>query len=56
MRMTEDLNVGTVWINSHLMFDPSLPIGGYKQSGWGRDSGQDAVNNYLEIKTVCAVY
>jgi len=38
------------------MFDPSLPIGGYKQSGWGRDSGQDAVNNYLEIKTVCAVY
>lgn len=56
LRVSEDLEVGTVWINSHLMFDPSLPIGGYKQSGWGRDSGQDAVNNYLEVKSVCAIY
>lgn len=56
LRMSEDINVGTVWINSHLMYDAALPIGGYKQSGWGRDSGQDAVNNYLEIKTVCAIY
>jgi phenylacetaldehyde dehydrogenase len=37
------------------MFDASLPIGGMKQSGWGRDSGQQAVENYLETKTVCAV-
>ena len=56
MRMSEDLNVGTVWINSHLMYDAALPIGGYKQSGWGRDSGQEAVNNYLELKTICAIY
>lgn len=56
LRMSEDLNVGTVWINSHLMYDAALPIGGYKQSGWGRDSGQDAVNNYLELKTICAIY
>jgi phenylacetaldehyde dehydrogenase len=54
-RFASDLEVGTVWINSHLMFDPSLPIGGYKQSGWGRESGMDAVLNYLETKTVCAV-
>lgn len=54
-RMAADLRTGTVWINSHLMFDPSLPIGGVKQSGWGRDSGQVAINNYLETKTVCAV-
>lgn len=56
LRMSEDIRVGTVWINSHLMYDASLPIGGYKQSGWGRDSGQEAVNNYLETKTVCAIY
>lgn len=56
MRMSEDLNVGTVWVNSHLMYDAALPIGGYKQSGWGRDSGQEAVNNYLELKTICAIY
>ena len=49
------LKSGTVWINSHLMFDASLPIGGVQQSGWGRESGQVAVDNYLEIKTVCAV-
>jgi phenylacetaldehyde dehydrogenase len=49
------LKSGTVWINCHLMFDASLPIGGVKQSGWGRESGQAAVDNFLEIKTVCAV-
>lgn len=54
-RFAEDLKAGTIWINSHLMFDPSLPIGGMKQSGWGRDSGFEALNNYLETKTVCAV-
>lgn len=54
-RLAAQLRAGTVWINSHLMFDASLPIGGMKQSGWGRESGQQAVDNYLELKTVCAV-
>jgi phenylacetaldehyde dehydrogenase len=44
-----------VWINCHLMFDSALPIGGMKQSGWGRESGHQAVDNFLELKTVCAV-
>jgi len=54
-RLAARLRSGTVWINSHLMFDASLPIGGMKQSGWGRESGHQAVDNYLELKTVCAV-
>jgi len=54
-RMAEDIRAGTVWINCHSMYDASLPIGGMKQSGWGRDSGFQAIENYLEIKTVCAV-
>ncbi|MEM1261283.1 MAG: aldehyde dehydrogenase family protein [Pseudomonadota bacterium] len=54
-RFAEDLEAGTVWINSHAMYDASLPIGGLKQSGWGRESGEQAVDNYLELKTVCAV-
>ncbi|MFT6778901.1 MAG: phenylacetaldehyde dehydrogenase [Paraglaciecola sp.] len=54
-RFASDLESGTVWINSHLMYDASLPIGGYKQSGWGRESGMGAVLNYMETKTVCAV-
>ena len=49
------LRAGTVWINTHSMFDAALPIGGVKQSGYGRDSGITALDNYLETKTVCAV-
>jgi phenylacetaldehyde dehydrogenase len=54
-RLTGQLRAGTVWINCHLMFDAALPIGGMKQSGWGRDSGRLAMDSYLEWKTVCAV-
>jgi phenylacetaldehyde dehydrogenase len=54
-RLARQIQAGTVWINCHSMYDPSLPIGGIKQSGWGRDSGQVAMDSYLEWKTVCAV-
>ena len=54
-RRSSDLRAGTVWINCHAMYDASLAIGGVKQSGWGRDSGKQAMDNYLEWKTVCAV-
>jgi phenylacetaldehyde dehydrogenase len=54
-RLAAQIRAGTVWINCHSMYDSSLPIGGVRQSGWGRDSGHQAVENYLETKTVCAV-
>ena len=54
-RMAAAIRAGTVWINSHAMYDASLPIGGMKQSGWGRDSGREALDAYLETKTVCAI-
>jgi phenylacetaldehyde dehydrogenase len=54
-RMSSAIEAGTVWINCHAMYDASLPIGGIRQSGWGRDSGRQALDNYLEWKTVCAV-
>ena len=54
-RLAGRMRAGTVWINTHSMYDASLPIGGMKQSGWGRDSGVGALENYLETKTVCAV-
>ncbi|WP_298199402.1 aldehyde dehydrogenase family protein [Novosphingobium sp.] len=54
-RMTSAIRAGTVWINCHAMYDASLAIGGVRQSGWGRDSGRQALDNYLEWKTVCAV-
>lgn len=54
-RMSSAIEAGTVWINCHAMYDASLPIGGVKRSGWGRDSGKQALDSYLEWKTVCAV-
>ncbi len=54
-RMADAIEAGTVWINCHLMYDAALPIGGIKQSGYGRDSGRAALDSYLEWKTVCAV-
>ncbi len=54
-RLSRRIQAGTVWINTHSMFDASLPIGGMKQSGYGRDSGKQALDNYLDWKTICAV-
>jgi phenylacetaldehyde dehydrogenase len=45
---------GTVWINCHNVFDASLPFGGYKQSGWGREMGGEVLTNYTEVKAVTA--
>lgn len=53
-RLSGAIKAGTVWINCHAMYDASLPIGGIKQSGWGRDSGKQALDSYLEWKTICA--
>jgi len=53
-RLANRLRAGTVWINCYNIFDAALPFGGYKQSGWGREMGHDALNNYLETKAVCA--
>jgi len=48
------LRAGTVWINCYNVFDPALPFGGYKQSGWGREMGHAALELYTETKAVCA--
>lgn len=53
-RLAAELRAGTVWINSHNIFDAALPFGGYKQSGWGREMGHDALALYTEVKAVCA--
>ncbi len=52
--LAAQLRAGTVWINCHNIFDASLPFGGYKQSGWGREMGHEALNLYTEVKSVCA--
>jgi acyl-CoA reductase-like NAD-dependent aldehyde dehydrogenase len=51
-KLAKRVRAGTVWINCHNVFDASLPFGGYKQSGWGREMGEFVLNNYTEVKAI----
>ncbi|MBD8007203.1 aldehyde dehydrogenase family protein [Bacillus norwichensis] len=46
------LKAGSVWVNCYGMVDPLSPFGGYKQSGFGRENGAYALQNYTEVKSV----
>jgi phenylacetaldehyde dehydrogenase len=51
-KLAQRIRSGTVWINCHNVFDAALPFGGYKQSGWGREMGEEVLRNYTEVKAV----
>lgn len=44
------LEAGTVWINEYHLLNPGMPFGGYKQSGLGREMGEEGLRAYLEVK------
>ncbi|KAL3532434.1 hypothetical protein ACH5RR_005955 [Cinchona calisaya] len=60
--LTKDLNIantvsrsiraGIIWINCYFAFDLDCPYGGYKMSGFGRDFGMQALDQYLQVKAV----
>jgi len=52
-RLAAEMRAGTVWVNCYNVFDPAMPFGGYKQSGWGREMGHDVLELYTEVKAVC---
>jgi phenylacetaldehyde dehydrogenase len=52
--LAKKIRAGTIWINCYNIFDAALPFGGYKQSGWGREMGHEALEAYTEVKAVCA--
>ena len=52
-RLASELRAGTVWVNCYNIFDAAMPFGGYKQSGWGRELGAEAIELYTETKAVC---
>ena len=52
--IAESLESGIVWINSHGIPELSMPIGGYKQSGWGREHGLEGLKIYMETKSIMA--
>ncbi len=51
-RLASELQAGTVWVNSFSLFDPAVPFGGYKTSGWGHEMGQQSLDEYLNVKAV----
>jgi aldehyde dehydrogenase (NAD+) len=46
------IRAGTVWVNTYNLYDSAAPFGGFKQSGYGRDLGREALDGYTESKTV----
>jgi len=52
--LAKKIRAGTIWINCYNVFDAALPFGGYKQSGWGREMGHEALEAYTEVKAVTA--
>ena len=51
-RVARAIRAGTVWVNTYNMYDPAAPFGGFKQSGYGRELGREALDGYTETKTV----
>ncbi|QOF75078.1 aldehyde dehydrogenase (plasmid) [Aminobacter sp. SR38] len=52
LRMSERLRAGTVWVNTYRAVSFTSPFGGYKRSGEGRESGKEAIKEFLQVKSV----
>lgn len=51
-RAARALQAGTVWVNCYHVVDPSMPFGGWRESGWGREFGRVGVESFTELKSV----
>ncbi|MEU0466049.1 aldehyde dehydrogenase family protein [Amycolatopsis sp. NPDC006131] len=51
-RVAKQIKAGSVWVNCYNGFDTAIPFGGYKQSGWGRELGAEAIDLYTQTKAV----
>ncbi|CAD6194253.1 unnamed protein product [Caenorhabditis auriculariae] len=56
LRVAEALQAGTVFVNTYQKTDVAAPFGGFKQSGFGKDMGEEALNEYLQTKTITIEY
>ncbi|KAI8341834.1 aldehyde dehydrogenase domain-containing protein [Chlamydoabsidia padenii] len=52
IEVSNRLEAGTVWVNAYNVLNPQMPFGGYRQSGIGRENGEHALDNYLQVKSV----
>jgi aldehyde dehydrogenase (NAD+) len=51
-KLARAIRAGSVWVNCYQAMDPAVPFGGYKMSGYGRESGLQHVEEYLNVKAV----
>jgi len=56
LRVADGLDAGTCYINTYNKTDVASSFGGFKQSGFGKDLGEEALNDYLKTKTVTVEY
>jgi phenylacetaldehyde dehydrogenase len=56
MKMVRRIDSGQVSVNMHAAIDPSMPFGGNKQSGWGREFGREGLEPYLKTKGVTVTW
>ncbi|XP_046630206.1 aldehyde dehydrogenase 1A1-like [Neodiprion virginianus] len=52
LEFSKAIESGVVWVNQWGALGPQAPFGGYKESGIGREMGEEALSNYLEVKTI----
>jgi len=52
LQVARAIRAGTVWVNTYNLYDSGAPFGGFKQSGYGRDLGREALDGYTDSKTV----
>ncbi|MFG1492150.1 aldehyde dehydrogenase family protein [Halobacteriovorax sp. ZH4_bin.1] len=50
LNIAKEIEAGTVWINEYHLLNPGMPFGGFKQSGLGREMGEEGIKAYLEVK------
>jgi len=56
LRVADGLDAGTCYINTYNKTDVAAPFGGFKQSGFGKDLGEEALNEYLKTKSITVEY
>ncbi|SMH28954.1 aldehyde dehydrogenase [Maritimibacter sp. HL-12] len=56
LRMIDAIHAGTVWVNTYRMAQAMAPFGGYRDSGFGRERGIEALEQYLQTKNVLIDY
>jgi acyl-CoA reductase-like NAD-dependent aldehyde dehydrogenase len=54
--MVNRIDSGQVAINCHAAVDPAIPFGGNRQSGWGREMGQEGLESYLKTKSTTVMF